>query len=69
MTRRRNPKDWLSTTAMAEALGCSIDHLYRLRDIGELKKGTHWYCLNNKAARPTYRWHKKRVEQVLGISQ
>lgn len=68
MTPRRNPKDWLSTSAMAEVLGCSIDHLYRLRDIGELKKGTHWYCLNQQAARPTYRWHKKRVEQVLGIS-
>ena len=26
------------------------------------------YCLNQQAARPTYRWHRKRVEQVLGIS-
>lgn len=68
MPRRHNPKDWLPTSAMAEVLSCSIDHLYRLRDIGELKKGTHWYCLNQQAARPTYRWHRKRVEQALGIS-
>lgn len=68
MNRKRSPKDWLPTSAMAEVLGCSIDHLYRLRDMGELKKGTHWYCLNQQAARHTYRWHRKRVEQVLGIS-
>ena len=53
---------------MAELLGCSVDHLYRLRDSGDLKKGTHWYCLNEKAARRTYRWHKRRVEAVFGIS-
>jgi hypothetical protein len=68
MSRTRNPKDWIATSAMAQELGCSIDHLYRLRDTGELKRGTHWYCLNQNAARLTYRWHKKRVEQALGIS-
>lgn len=68
MPKRRNPKDWIATSDMADALGCSRDHLYRLRDIGELKKGTHWYCLNELAARPTYRWHRKRVEQAMGIS-
>jgi hypothetical protein len=68
MPLRHNPNDWITTKAMAHALGCSIDHLYRLRDTGELKKGTHWYCLNQNAARLTYRWHKQRVEQALGIS-
>lgn len=68
MSRRRNPKDWIATKVMAELLGCSVDHLYRLRDSGDLKKGTHWYCLNEKAARRTYRWHKRRVEAVFGIS-
>jgi hypothetical protein len=64
----KTKKDWIATSEMAENLGCSIEHLYRLRDSGSLKKGFHWYCLDEGARRLTYRWHKKRVELALGIS-
>jgi len=62
-----NPKTWISTADMAHRLGCSRDTLRRRRTSGELKKGSHWYCLNPLAARPTYRWHEKNVKRTLGI--
>lgn len=60
--------DWVATGIMCEALGISDKHLWRLRDEGLLKEGTHWRNIARpQAARPTYRWHLKRCEKALEI--
>jgi len=63
---RKLSREWVTTAAAAGALGISRDHLCALRDEGFLKNGTHWRNISRPgAARPTYRWHIKRIELAL----
>lgn len=63
---RRLSSNWVTTEVAARALGCSRDHLCSLRDEGFLKNGKHWRNIARPgAARPTYRWHIKRIETAL----
>lgn len=61
--------NWVTTGAACKALGMSDKQLWRLRD--ELfKQGTHYRNIARPhAARPTYRWHLARIEQLLSLSQ
>jgi hypothetical protein len=60
--------DWVTTAAACQRLGISDKHLWKLRDEGLLKRGTHWRNIARpQAARPTYRWHLKNCEQALEI--
>lgn len=64
--KRRQPKrsSWVSTTAAAEQLGCSIWFLYDQR--GRLfRAGTHYQVLNPAAWRPTYRWHIENCRALM----
>lgn len=61
---------WVSTQALATALGISDDHLYNLRNDGTLKPGKHWRNIaRRQAIRPTYRWHLKNCENALSELQ
>lgn len=57
---------WVDTKSAAAVLGCSIDHLFHLRDGGLFKVGTHWRDIRRPgAARATYRWHVERCAKTL----
>jgi len=57
-------RDWVSTTAMAQELGCSVSFLLRHRD--ELfMRGQHWKVMNPIAYRKTYRWNRITVIRVM----
>lgn len=62
MPRKRKQIPGISTTALAEALGISIDTLYRLREQGIFQqgRGKHYWATNPIASRPTYRWNKEK---------
>ena len=66
-TKRQTDHSWVSTTVMMTLLGVSREHLYRLRDRNRFIKGTHYYVLDEDAYRPTYRWHKTRVAETMGV--
>jgi len=38
--------DWRSLDDAAQALGCSVSTLYRLRSDGVLKAGVHWHRIS-----------------------
>ena len=62
----KKPKNqtWIPTTAAAEALGVGraflTDHRFDL-----FRQNYHWRSINPLAARPSYRWHLKRCEQLM----
>lgn len=59
--------DWMTTAAAAAALGVTSKHLREsLRK--ELKEGQHYRNVSPGAARPSYRWHLKRIENLLSKS-
>ncbi len=62
MPRKRKQIPGVSTTALAEALGISIDTLYRLREQGIFQQGRHlhYWATNPIASRPTYRWNQAK---------
>ncbi|NJN59396.1 MAG: DNA-binding protein [Leptolyngbyaceae cyanobacterium SL_5_9] len=62
--------DWVATGVACLKLGISAKHLWKLRDEQLLKQGKHWKNIARpQAARPTYRWHLKRIEAVLETPQ
>jgi len=66
MSKRKS--EWVSTGEACKVLGVGPKHLWRLRDDGLLRQGTHWRNIARPhAARPTYRWHLKRCESALEI--
>lgn len=61
---------WVKTGEACRALGIGVKHLWKLRDEGLLKQGTHWRNIARpQAARPTYQWHLAKVEQALETPQ
>jgi hypothetical protein len=57
---------WVSTKSAANALGCTAQHLRRLREDNFFKQGEHWRDISRQgAARPTYRWHVKHCSELL----
>lgn len=61
--------NWVTTGEACEALRISDKQLWKFRT--ELfKQGTHYRNIARPhAARPTYRWHLARIEQLLDRSQ
>lgn len=60
--------DWVASGIICQRLGFGIKHLTRLREEGLLKEGKHWRNIARpQAARPTYRYHIRAVEQALEI--
>jgi predicted ArsR family transcriptional regulator len=55
---------WVSTSQAAAELGVSTKFLLNQRE-RLFKKGIHWRCINPEAWRPTYRWHLKRLQQLM----
>lgn len=56
---KRRTGGGISTAALAQELGISIDTLYRLKSQGIFQPGRrrHYWTANPIAARPTYRWN------------
>ncbi|MBD0336990.1 MAG: excisionase family protein [Cyanobacteria bacterium Co-bin13] len=60
---------WVTTAIATEQLGISAKTLWKYREEC-LREGTHYRNIARpNAARPTYRWHLERIEQLLGIPQ
>lgn len=57
----------VSTADLAAALACSIDQIYRFKELGIFKRGRklHYWSVNPIACRPTYRWNKELCIQTL----
>ncbi|MGB3492791.1 MAG: hypothetical protein WBA57_08685 [Elainellaceae cyanobacterium] len=63
MTKTNN-QAWVPTTIAAESLGVGREFLLAHRfDLFE--QGKHWRLINPHAVRPTYRWHLKRLENLM----
>jgi hypothetical protein len=68
--KRRSSKkldaEWVRGSVLMQKYDFSDDHMKRLRDEGLLKRNLHWKNIGRpQAARPTYRYHMKRCEEVL----
>lgn len=63
---KKNSGPWVSTTQAATELGCSNKFLLSQRD-RLFKSGTHYRVLNPEAWRPTYRWHLKRLQELMEV--
>ncbi|MEM9539986.1 MAG: DNA-binding protein [Cyanobacteria bacterium P01_E01_bin.42] len=58
--------NWKRTKETVTILEIHHNHLYRLRDSGELKIGKHWRDVSSRnARRPSYRWHVLNIERYL----
>lgn len=57
--------NWVTTSVAARELGCTAKFLREQRD-KLFKLGRHYRSLNPHAWRPTYRWHLKRCQQLMG---
>lgn len=64
---RKLSSEWVSSSKLCEVFGISTKLLIRLRADTTLREGTHWVNISPTAARPTYRYHFKRVEKALGV--
>ncbi|MBD2088367.1 DNA-binding protein [Microcoleus sp. FACHB-1515] len=57
---------WVASGEVCKSLGFKPKHLWKLRDDGSLREGTHWRNIASPhAARPTYRWHLDRIRKLL----
>ena len=60
---------WVTTAIATQQLGISAKTLWKYRE-ELLKEGVHFRNIAlPSAARPTYRWHLQRIEELLGIPQ
>lgn len=63
--RRKLSSEWVTTAVACQQLGIAVKHLWKLRD-ELLKEGKHYRNIASPtAARPTYRWHLKKIEELL----
>jgi hypothetical protein len=66
MANRGRPKKgaWISTAAMADELGWSVQFLLKHRN-DRFESRTHWRMLDPHAKRVTYRWNRLEVLKKL----
>jgi len=57
-------RDWVSTSIAAESLGTTREFLLKNRYV-LFQNGIHWRSINPIAARPTYRWNLKKIEELM----
>lgn len=58
---------WVTAGELVEKLGISPSHLKTLRK-SVFKPKKHYRNISPGAARPTYRYHLKKCEEVLNVS-
>ena len=61
-------KDWVSTKTAAAELGCSIGHLFNLKEDEMFKHGKHFRDIRRvNGRRATYRWHLPSCAAILDL--
>lgn len=60
---KKRESAWISGADLAALVGCSAEHIKRLRQRNELKARHHWIALNPKAAAPRFRYHRQRCQR------
>lgn len=67
MPAKKRKQAGVSTGELAAALACSVDQIYRFRELGVFKRGRklHYWAVNPLATRPTYRWNKELCIKAL----
>lgn len=57
---------WVSSTQMADELGIERKTLFRMRDDGTLRLGTHYAAFKGKTfSRDSFLWHKRTVRKTM----
>ena len=60
--------DWVSTKIAAAELGCSIGHLFNLKEDETFKHGKHFRDIRRTyGIRATYRWHLPNCAAILDL--
>ena len=58
-------KTWLPVKQALEELGIDRKQLFRMRDDGTCKLGTHYAAFPETRSRDSYRWNVAKVKEVL----
>ena len=58
-------KTWLPVKQALEELGIDRKQLFRMRDDGTCKLGTHYAAFPETRSRDSYRWNVVKVKEIL----
>jgi hypothetical protein len=58
-------KTWLPVKQALEELGIDRKQLFRMRDNGTCKLGTHYAAFPETRSRDSYRWNVAKVKEIL----
>ena len=58
-------KTWLPVKQALEELGIDRKQLFRMRDNGTCKLGTHYAAFPETRSRDSYRWNVAKVNEIL----
>ena len=62
-------KTWLPVKQALEELGINRDQLFRMRDDGTCKLGTHYAAFPETRSRDSYRWNVPKVKKILAAKE
>jgi hypothetical protein len=62
-------KTWLPVKQALEELGIDRDQLFRMRDDGTCKLGTHYAAFPETRSRDSYRWNVPKVKKILAAAE
>ena len=62
-------KTWLPVKQALEELGIERNELFRMRDDGTCKLGTHYAAFPETRSRDSYRWNVPKVKKILAAQQ
>lgn len=62
-------KTWLPVKQALEELGIDRDQLFRMRDDGTCKLGTHYAAFPETRSRDSYRWNVPKVKKILTAAE
>jgi hypothetical protein len=58
-------KGWVTANKTCELLGLDKKQLFKMRDDGTLKLGTHFAAFNNTFSRDSYLWNVAKLRKEL----
>jgi|TARA_X000001388_G_scaffold20226_2_gene13352 hypothetical protein len=62
-------KTWLPVKQALEELGIDRKQLFRMRDDGTCKLGTHYAAFPETRSRDSYRWNVAKVKEMLDAQE
>ena len=58
-------RGWVSATRLEELLGIERKELFKMRDDGTFKLGTHYAAFPETRSRDSYRWNVEKVRKTM----